>query len=114
MRQQTQQLKKRAIKSPKQTSRSGRNHSARVARTSLKTKLAAARRITEEMFPGNMTIETDYDPEYPSDEFIVFNVQASGATSELLDRQCEWHRRLAAAIPDYADARISISIDPVK
>lgn len=111
MRQQTRQLKKRVGKSPPKKPAPPRGRATRAVQTSLEAKLAAARRITEELFPGEITIETDFDPEYPSEEFVVFNVRATGETKELLDRQCEWHRRIAAIVPADGES-FRISIDP--
>ena len=115
MRQQTRQVKNRAVRSPKKKSETRlKGHATRVVPISLETTLADARRITEELFPGEITIETDFDPEYPTGQFVVFNVRATGGTKELLDRQCEWHRRVAAVMPSHADRSISISIDPIQ
>ena len=113
MRQQTRQLKKPVAKSPSKKAATSKIRATRTVRTALQTKLAAARRITEELFPGEIRIERDYDPEYPAHRFIVFNVRATGETKELLDRQCEWHRRLAAIVPNDGES-ITISIYPTE
>jgi hypothetical protein len=74
----------------------------------LSASLSHAIRITKELFSGEVNVEWDCDPESPRELFVVFNVRASGETSELLNRQRQWHRRVAAIMPQGESFRILI------
>lgn len=56
--------------------------------------------LTEEIFPGEVRIDVEADPEWPQDRYVVFTVKADGDARELVQRQCEWHRRVLAVAPD--------------
>jgi hypothetical protein len=58
--------------------------------------VSAIVKLTQQLFPGPVSIELLADPESPADAFVVLNVEASGDEKRLLERQCEWHERIAA------------------
>ena len=67
------------------------------------------RRITQEIFPGKCEFTDEYDPEYPEDRYIVVNVEASGEPKEIVDRSCEWHKRIEEFAPNsFGHLRLSI------
>ena len=69
----------------------------------------AIRMLTYEMFPGELFIEYEADPDDPSDKFLVFNVRAKGSAAELVDCRCAWHDRvLQLAGEDGLQFRLSI------
>lgn len=75
--------------------------------------LAHVVRLTEQLFPGGVSVEVLSDPESPSETFIVLNVEAHGDPQELLERQCQWHERVAALASAAAGGyRLSINPQP--
>jgi hypothetical protein len=67
------------------------------------------RKITQELFPGKCEFSHEFDPEYPDDRYIVVDVEAKGEPRELVDRSCEWHKRIEAAAPNsFGHLRLSI------
>ncbi len=64
--------------------------------------------ITTELFPGEVAVGNSADPEFPDDRFVVFTVDASGELDEILDRECEWLRRVAAITPGTHAFRLSV------
>ena len=75
--------------------------------------LAHVVQLTEQLFPGAVSLELLTDPESPSETFIVLNVEAHGDAQELIERQCQWHERVAAlAIAEAGSYRLSINPRP--
>ena len=67
------------------------------------------RRITQELFPGTCEFTEECDPEYPEDRYVVVDVEASGSPKELVDRSCEWHKRIDEIAPNsFGHLRLSI------
>jgi hypothetical protein len=57
--------------------------------------LDAIKEITQRHFPeGPIAVESEYDPEVPSDEFFVLSVTASGPAKDIVERECRWHREV--------------------
>ena len=67
--------------------------------------------LTEQLFPGRVTVELLSDPESPSETFFVLNVEAQGNAKWLIERQCQWHERVAA-LTDAEASSYRLSIDP--
>ena len=67
--------------------------------------------LTEQLFPGAVSVELLTDPESPAETFIVLNVEAHGDAKELIERQCQWHERVAA-LASAAASSYRLSIDP--
>jgi len=67
-------------------------------------RIYAVMDVTREMFPGPVSAETGYDPSWPDDRWITFNVEATGTFKEIIDRELEWHRRVAPLISPRLDA----------
>lgn len=69
--------------------------------------------LTEQWFPGRVSIEVFSDPESPSETFFVLNVEARDNAKGLIERQCQWHERVAAlAIAEAGSYRLSIDPQP--
>jgi hypothetical protein len=65
--------------------------------------------ITRDLFPGAVSAELLDDPEYPQDRYMVFTAQFHGAVEESVERQLEWHRRVARLGETFSD--LSLSLD---
>lgn len=50
--------------------------------------------FTAELFPGEMHIRINNDPEIPDDLYILFGVDATGGIDELAAKNDEWHGRV--------------------
>ena len=57
-------------------------------------------RLTEQLFPGTVSMERMSDPDSPHEAWVVLTVQAQGESQELLRRRCEWHERVALQFPE--------------
>lgn len=69
-------------------------------------------RLTQELFPGSVSVDLLGDPESPEDVFVVLGVEATGDDERLIDRQCEWHERVAELASDANSFRLSIHPQP--
>lgn len=52
-------------------------------------------RITQELFPGRVSIREVNDPEYPLDSYAVVEAEATGTIEEIEDRRIDWHKRMS-------------------
>jgi hypothetical protein len=52
-------------------------------------------RITQELFPGEVSIGVVDDPQNPQTRLNVVKARATGPVEEVVDRRVEWHRRVA-------------------
>ena len=80
-------------------------------RTASDLVLTAILRMSGELFPGAISVETMSDPDAPSESWTVLNVESDGAPKEIIKTQCEWHERLARQFPD-AVSTVRLSICP--
>lgn len=55
--------------------------------------------ISEHLFPGPVSFQYTYDPENPSDEYLVFDVVARGSYADYRDREFEWHEEVRKIVP---------------
>lgn len=67
--------------------------------------------LTQEMFPGDVTVEVESDLDWPGDEYIVFIVQSSAPPAEAIAKEADWHRQVTKLVPDRLD-RICLSNVP--
>lgn len=67
-------------------------------------------RITKELFPGDVTIRTSVDPEFPREPFHVVHASASGEIKAIEDSRIEWHKRLRELSPDLGVLPLRIAI----
>ena len=65
-------------------------------------------RVTQELFPGHVTVQVMADPEYPQDRFTVIEAQTSGDVADAVDRRAEWHRRVARLSPACSVLRLTL------
>ena len=68
-------------------------------------------RMSRELFPGPISVETMSDPDAPGESWSVLNVESAGAPHEIVNTQCEWHERLARQFPE-AVSTVRLSIYP--
>lgn len=67
--------------------------------------------LTQEMFPGDVSVEAEHDPEWPDDEWIAFTAYSSESTQWILDQELKWFDRVRRLIPDCSN-RLRILIGP--
>jgi len=84
------------------------NRSDREMPADVSSLLADVTRVTQELFPGHVSVHVMTDPEYPQDRFTVIEAQASGNVVDVVDRRAEWHRRVARLSPSFADLRLTL------
>lgn len=72
---------------------------AAVSPIDLPKLMADVFRVTEELFPGEVSARVMSDPEYPEESITVIEAQASGHPEEVVDRRVEWHRRVSRLSP---------------
>ena len=56
-------------------------------------------RITQEIFPGNVSIGFLHDPETPEESFPVVEAEATGEIREIVTRRMAWHQRIRNLAP---------------
>ena len=78
---------------------------------SLADRFLKAIAIARDLFPGEVEIEDRVDPEVPDLRYVVVSVHAKGDLEEIVDRQCEWHRRLDE-VSDPAMRAVRLSVYP--
>jgi hypothetical protein len=65
-------------------------------------------RVTQELFPGRVSVQVVTDPEYPQDRFTVIEAQTRGNVVDVVDRRAEWHRRVAGLSPSCSALRLTL------
>ena len=63
---------------------------------------------TRQLFPGEISIEVESDPEWPEEKYIVFGVVAQGSVTSIVDRHCRWLEMIAQLAPGFRNARLFI------
>ena len=79
--------------------------------TSTRPDLTEILRMSQELFPGPISVEAMSDPDAPGESWSVLNVESAGAPHEIVNTQCEWHERLARQFPA-AVSTVRLSICP--
>ena len=74
----------------------------------LSSLMADVERITQELFPGIVSVQVMHDPEYPQDGFTVIEAQTGGTTEEVVDRRAEWHKRVTRLSPHCSTLRLTL------
>lgn len=62
--------------------------------------LAKVRAVSEQIFPGKVSIELAIDPEDSTQANFVFDVEAEGEYAEYRDRMFAWHDEVDRIVPD--------------
>jgi hypothetical protein len=55
--------------------------------------------MSQRLFPGPVSIDYSYDPENPSDEYLIFDVVANGEYAEYRERIFQWHEEIRRIVP---------------
>ena len=77
------------------------------------SKIPALHAIAVELFPGEIGIEIESDPEISACSYLVFNVLAYGEIKEISARRREWHHRTNDLLRDDCHkVRLSITVEP--
>jgi hypothetical protein len=79
---------------------------------SLQEQLQSVRQLTVTMFPGEVSVEVEADPEVPHEPFFLFHATAVGDTDELISRQRRWQREVLQLAPK-ATNRLRLSLAPL-
>jgi hypothetical protein len=89
--------------------RSGSDLEPVIASDGLSDLMPRVIRITQELFPGDVSAYVLNDPEYPDVGFTVIEAQANGPAEGLVDRQVEWHKRMLRLSPSCATLRLTFN-----
>lgn len=84
------------------------NHASTTRTADLSSLMADVVRITKELFPGAVSVQVMYDPEYPQQGFTVIEAQASGSIEQVVDRRAEWHKRVTTLSPHCSTLRLTL------
>ena len=67
--------------------------------------------MSQRIFPGPVSIDYSYDPENPSDEYLIFDVVAQGEYADYRERQVQWHEEVRRIVPGSL-GEFTLSITP--
>ena len=67
--------------------------------------------MTRSLFPGPVSYEYSFDPEDPSDEYVIFDVVAHGEYKDYRDRELQWHDEVRKIVPG-SGGEFSLSVTP--
>ncbi len=84
------------------------NRASTMRAADLSSLIANVVRITQDLFPGTVSIQVMNDPEYPQDGFTVIEAQASGSIEQVVDRRAEWHKRITRLSPLCSTLRLTL------
>jgi hypothetical protein len=63
---------------------------------------------TRKLFPGDLRVTSEFDPEYPEREFTILHVSAHGEINSIVDREAQWIAMLNQLAPGVTGIRLSI------
>jgi hypothetical protein len=64
--------------------------------------------LTKKLFPGEVKVATEFDPECPEQSFTVIQVSAEGDIGSIVDRESQWVALLNQLAPGVPGIRLSI------
>lgn len=67
---------------------------------------------TRKLFPGELRVTTEFDPQYPEREFTILHVSAHGEIGSIVDRESQWVAMLNQLAPGVSGIRLSIDPRP--
>jgi hypothetical protein len=67
---------------------------------------------TKRLFPGELRVATEFDPEYPEQTLTVVHVSAHGDIGSIVDRESQWVAMLNRLAPGVPGIRLSIDPQP--
>lgn len=79
----------------------------------VRESIDVVRRMTQDVFGKEPTIEQTYDYESPSDPVIVVSVEVSGDVDAIVERCNGWHSRLSE-VPLEARTLFRLSLIPIE
>ena len=80
-------------------------------RAGVLARLDEVRRITERLFPGEVSYAIESDPEIASEHYAVFDVSAPEDYAEISRRRREWFQQTYNLLGDDCDkVRLSIGV----
>jgi hypothetical protein len=69
--------------------------------------------ITNEIFPGEVTLGIVCDPLNPNEKTVEFEVTSSQSVKQIVEKRREWHRRIAKTEAG-PFGRLSLSVIPLE
>lgn len=75
------------------------------------TVLQQIEAMTRSLFPGPVSYEYSFDPEDPSDEYVIFDVIAHGEYRDYHDLELQWHDEVRKIVPG-ALGEFCLSVTP--
>jgi hypothetical protein len=69
--------------------------------------------LSQQLFPGPVSLEFTFDPENPKDEYLVFDVVAHGEYKDYRDREYEWHEEVRKIVPGSL-GEFRLSVTPIR
>ena len=75
----------------------------------LQSKIIA---LSQELFPGPVSIQTEFDPEFPDDQWHAVEVEAYGEFREILDRELLWHDKVWELLGKDIGLQFRLSVVP--
>jgi len=66
-------------------------------------KLPQLTSIAAQLFPGEVTVEVEEDPEIEGRRYVVFSVETKDDTKAVANRRLEWFRLTSALLGDDED-----------
>lgn len=72
---------------------------ALVALMGVEKQFSDVLQLTKKLFPGEVRVGADFDPECPQARFVEFQVTSSHAVDDILQRQREWNRGVLRLAP---------------
>jgi hypothetical protein len=69
--------------------------------------------MTRSLFPGPVTYEYSFDPEDPTDEYVIFGVVAKGEFKDYRDTVFQWHDEVRKIVPG-SGGEFSLSVTPIR
>ena len=67
---------------------------------------------TRKLFPGELEVTAEFDPEHPEHNFTVVHVSAPGEIDSIVDRELQWVAVLNQLAPGVPGIRLSIEPRP--
>ena len=69
--------------------------------------------LTNELFPGVVSLEITCDPSEPDEKVVVLRVESRDSVKQIIQQRNTWHRRIAE-IPAGFSGQFSLSVVPLE
>ena len=72
--------------------------------------ISKAIQVTKSLFPGQILVESEDDPEIAGLTYVVFNVTSAADTKKVIDRRLKWHERMSEIGADASRLKLSVDV----